>query len=273
MARVCSLLLAATALAGSGGWLAELQQWRERRETSLKADGGWLTVAGLSWLREGANTFGAATDNMIVLPEGSAPARAGTFELRAGQVTAVVDGRRRVLRPDSDDALSLGRLQLSVIRRGGRYAIRLRDNESALRREFKGLRWFPPDERYRITARFVAQPRTLRIVNVLGQSEERRSPGYAEFTLEDRTLRLYPVADRPGDPLFFIFRDRTSGRETYGGGRFLYTEPPRNGAVTLDFNRAYNPPCAFTPYSTCPLPPKENRLPVRIPAGEQAYRP
>lgn len=271
--RLWCLLLAAAALAASGDWLGELRQWRERREASLKADGGWLTVAGLFWLREGANAFGTGADNAIVLPEGSAPERAGVFELRAGEVTAVLDGRRQALRPDAADVLTLGRLKLSVIQRGGRYGIRLRDSDSALRRDFKGLRWFPPDTGYRVTARFIAQPRTLRIVNVLGQSEERRSPGYAEFTLEGRTLQLHPVADRPGDPLFFIFRDRTSGRETYGGGRFLYTEPPKDGAVTLDFNRAYNPPCAFTPYSTCPLPPRENRLPVRIAAGEQAYRP
>lgn len=268
--RLWPLLLAAAALA-AGPWLDELRQWRENREISLKADGGWLTVSGLFWLREGPNSFGTAPDNAIVLPAGAA--RAGVFELRGDTVTATIEGRSRVLRPDTADAVTLGSLTLGVIKRGDRYGIRMKDSNSALRRKFRGLRWFAPDPRYRITARFVAQPRTLLIANVLGQSEERHSPGYVEFSLDGRRLRLHPVADEPGGRLFFVFRDATSGKETYGGGRFLYAEPPRDGAVLLDFNRAYNPPCAFTPYTTCPLPPRENRLPVRIAAGERTYEP
>jgi uncharacterized protein len=258
VARTWACVLLALALPAAGGWREDLEAWRERREATLKADGGWLALAGLLWLREGAN------------PVPGAPV---VFHMRNGRITATAGGATRELRPDADDTLTAGRLKFEAIRRGDRFGVRWRDPESPIRRNFRGVRWFPPDPAYRVTARFAASPRKLPVANILGQIELRDSPGYVEFTLAGRTLRLHPTADSGAGQLFFVFRDQTSGRETYGGGRFLYADMPRNGAVTLDFNQAYNPPCAFTPYTTCPVPPKENRLPVRIAAGERAYEP
>jgi hypothetical protein len=276
-----ALLLAAPALAG-GGYVDEIESWRQRREERLKADGGWLTVEGLFWLEAGESRFGSDPGNPIVLPA-SAPARAGAFHLREGEtrfrlepaVVATLAGRpvsEGLLRPDSDDVLVLGPLTLQVIERGGKHAIRMKDMHSARRREFKGLRWYPVKESFRVVARFqpYTPPRTLQIPNVTGQVNPMACPGAAEFTLGGQTLRLEPVVEDPdATQLFFIFRDETAPGETYGAGRFLYAEMPKDdGTLILDFNKAYSPPCAFTPYATCPLPPKQNRLAVRIEAGE-----
>jgi uncharacterized protein (DUF1684 family) len=265
---------------------AGIETWRAQREARLKSDGGWLQVVGLFWLKPGATSFGTDPGNGIVLPAGSAPPRAGVFDLQGGKTTvrlepgvdATVDGKPitvRELRPDVPgpaDVVKLGpRLTLHVIERGGRYGIRLKDTQSALLKEFTGLRWFPVREEYRIDARFVPYdpPKKIPVPNILGQVEELPSPGYVAFTVGGREVRLDPVLEEPGaEELFFIFRDQTAGKETYPAGRFLYTPMPRDGVVALDFNKAYSPPCAFTPYATCPLPPKQNRLPVRIDAGE-----
>ena len=248
------------ALLAAGGYQSEIRQWQLDRERSLKADDGWLTVAGLFWLHEGIN-------RVEDLP--------GTFDLRAGKVTYRNGRQTRDLRPDSPgpaDELNLGDRTFFVIRRADRFGIRLRDKKSRYRREFTGLHFFPIQPEYRVTARFVAQTRRIAVLNILGQTEAMESPGYVAFRLRGRDLRLYPVLEQPGARnLFFIFRDQTARRETYGAGRFLYTDLPRSGKVVLDFNKAYNPPCAFTPYATCPLPPAENRLPVRIEAGELKY--
>jgi uncharacterized protein (DUF1684 family) len=281
-----------TAGSADEGYAASVQKWRQERETRLKADEGWLTVAGLFWLKEGTNGFGADPAGDIVLPAGSAPARAGTFELRGGKtavqmepgVEATCGGQplmalaRRALRTDAEeggpDVLKLGRLTLFVIERGGRYAIRLRDRDSRMRQEFTGLRWFPVKEQYRITARYVSYPslKPVAVPNILGGVEKMPSPGYAVFDLDGQEVRLEGVFEDPeATQLFFIFRDGTSGKETYPAGRFLYSDLPKNGAVVLDFNKAYNPPCAFTPYATCPLPPEQNRLPMRVEAGELRY--
>jgi hypothetical protein len=164
-------------------------------------------------------------------------------------------------------------LTLFVIERGEKIGLRLRDKRSALRRDFRGCRWYPVKPEYRVQGRFMAYPKTrkLRIPSVAGTSEEEESPGEVEFGWGGRKFRLTPVLD--GESLWFIFRDRTSGKTTYGGGRFLYADPPKDGSVTLDFNRAYNPPCAFNPYTTCPIPPPENRLSFPVEAGEMAYEP
>lgn len=269
-ARVFLAALAAAALFAASSFDSEIAEWRKSREAALRRDGGWLTVTGLFWLREGPNRFGKEASNEIALPDG--PARAGAFTLRNGKVTAAVDGGVREVRPDSDDLVKVGRLSLYVIKRGDRYGIRLKDPQSPYLREFHGLEYFPANQAYRIAARFVSQPRKIPILNVLGQTESDDCPGYVEFRLRNRDLRLYPVLEEANArQLFFIFRDQTSAKETYGAGRFLYADLPRDGKVVLDFNKAYNPPCAFTPYATCPLPPKENRLPVRIEAGEKTY--
>jgi uncharacterized protein (DUF1684 family) len=269
--RLLAAVFAGTALFAASTFQAEIAEWRKAREAELQRDGGWLTVTGLFWLREGVNRFGADASSDIVLPDG--PARAGEFTLRNGKVTVAMDGSARAIQPDSSDVVKAGRLSLFVIQRGDRYGIRLKDPESRNRRQFHGLDYFPANEAYRVTARFVAEPRKIPILNVLGQTEQDECPGYAVFRLRGQELRLYPVLEDPGaKSLFFIFRDLTSGKETYGAGRFLDTEDlPRGGRIVLDFNKAYNPPCAFTAYATCPLPPKENRLPVRIEAGEKTY--
>lgn len=267
---------------------AEVARWRTQREERLKADGGWLTVTGLFWLHEGANPFGSAPTNEITLPAGT-PGRAGVFELRQSKVSvrlqpgvaASVGGQPVTgIRPLADDGggspdvLTLGRTTMHVIERGGRFAIRLKDLDSAARRRFKGLTWYPVDASYRVTARFVpyAPPRPISVPNILGEIEEMRSPGYAVFTLGGKEVKLEPVLESAdARELFFIFRDLTSGKETYPGGRFLYSALPQEGTVVLDFNKAYNPPCAFTRYATCPLPPKGNRLDARVDAGEKTY--
>jgi len=256
---------------------AEIASWRRRMEDSLRAERGWLALVGLFWLEEGTNRFGSSADNPIVLPGSSAPEHAGSFVLHGGSVTlhpeaagVTINGQPATtaqLRSDAD-LVAIGDLTMLVLRRGERYAIRLWDRRSPARVAFAGRRWYPVDEGYRLAARFIAHdpPRTLPVPNVLGETEQRRSPGYAVFTLGDREHSLDSVTD--ADELFFIFRDQTAGDTTYPAGRFLKAAYPQNGQVTLDFNRAYSPPCAFTAFATCPLPPPRNHLPLRIEAGE-----
>ena len=270
MIRILLAAFAGMAVAAVSGYQSEIAQWRSQREARLKADGGWLTVAGLFWLREGPNRFGKDQTNDIVLPDG--PAHAGAFELHDGKVTAALDGEKRAMAPDSADVAKVGRLSLFVIKRGDKYGIRLKDPDSEYRRNYHGIEHFPANEAYRVTARWVAEPRKIPILNIIGQTEESECPGYAEFRLSGKEMRLSPIIEEPGaKELFYIFRDLTTGKETYPAGRFLYSDMPKDGKVVLDFNKAYNPPCAFTPYATCPLPPKENHLPVRIEAGEKKY--
>jgi uncharacterized protein (DUF1684 family) len=191
-----------------------------------------------------------------------------------------VDGRpvrSALLHADSSgkaEVVGMGPLRMHVIERGGRLAIRLKDMNAATRRAFSGLSWFDVDERYRITARFVPHPelKPVPVPNVLGQVEKMPSPGYAVFTMGGQEHRLEGVFEEPGaTQLFFIFKDETSGRETYPSGRFVYSGLPKDGVVVLDFNKAYNPPCAFTEFATCPLPPRQNWLKTRIAAGELRY--
>jgi uncharacterized protein len=271
--------------APDAAYRAEIQQWRRQREAALRADDGWLTVAGLFWLKPGANTAGTDPANDIVLPEGSAPAKAGVFDFHEGVISfqaapgvTVSDNGNAItaatLKADSSgspDILRLNALTMFVIARGNRYGIRLKDKNSAMRKAFTGLKYFPPKEEYRVKARFVPYdlPKMIAVPNILGQVEQEPSPGYVVFRLNGQACRLDPVTE--GDSLFFIFKDLTSGKETYPPGRFLNTEMPKDGEVVLDFNKAYNPPCAFTPYATCPLPPEQNKLPVAIEAGELRY--
>jgi len=265
-----ALALVVLPLVAAVTYQSEIAEWRQKREAGLRRDGGWLTVTGLFWLHEGSNVFGTGTKSDVVLPAG--PARAGVFELRNGTVTVNTDGRTREVKPDSDDVVNVGRLRLYVIRRSDKVGIRLKDPQSPYLKDFHGVDAFPPREEYRVTAQFVPDPKKIPITNILGQTEPEDSPGYAVFRLHGQEYRLRPVLDDPGSPdLFFVFRDQTAGKETYGAGRFLDTDHPKDGKVVLDFNKAYNPPCAFTPYATCPLPPKENRVAARIEAGEKKY--
>jgi len=268
--RLLIFLAPALALAAGAAYEAEINQFRQHREARLKAEDGWLTVAGLFWLHDGANAFGKDAGNRIPLPAG--PAQAGTFELHDGKVSVVMGGMHRALQPDSSDVVQVDRLKLFVIKRGDRVGVRLKDPASEYRRDFHGLDYFPVRDEYRIAAKWVAAPRQIPILNIIGQTEPSECPGYAIFQLAGKEHKLYPILEDPADKeLFFIFRDQTSGKETYGAGRFLYSDLPRNNQVVLDFNKAVNPPCAFTPYATCPLPPPENRLAVRIEAGEKKY--
>jgi len=262
----------------------QVQTWRQAREQSLKADDGWLTVTGLAWLSPGRNTFGAAPGSTVRLPAHASPA-AGAFVLDGAHVIVeVAPGvpvtragqpvTRAELRSDAGgqepDVLALGAVTMQVLSRGARLAVRIRDLRTPARAAFKGLRWYPVKPEYLVQARFLpaATPRTMRVDSVIGIPDDMSSPGTVEFQLGGKTLHLTPVIE-PGDPsLFFIFRDATAGKTTYGAGRFLHADPPRDGVVILDFNRAYTPPCGFTAYATCPLPPAENRLTLPIEAGE-----
>lgn len=287
---VAGVLLGLSVAAGADeAYRAGIRKWREEHEARLKADGGWLTVAGLFWLEEGPNRFGTDPSLEIVLPEGSAPARAGVFVLDGGETRVSLEPgvggriggetpRGAVgMRPDtsgSPDVLEMGPLSLHVIERGGRYGVRLKDKDNPARKTFTGLRWYDVKEEYRVVARWVPHepPKVVRVPNVLGQVQAMASPGHAEFTLGGKAVRLDGVLEEEdAEELFFILRDGTSGKATYGSGRFLYTGLPKDGLVVLDFNQAENPPCAFTPYATCPLPPPQNWLPVSVEAGELAY--
>lgn len=264
----------------------EHRQWRERRDRELRAEDGWLTVAGLFWLKEGANSFGTGKSMNIVLPPGAAPDQIGTLELVNGVVTLkVADGvtvnvgpkvvQTYEMRFDGDQqpaSFLAGSLKLSVIKRGARYGLRVRDKNSQALREFKGLEWFPARESYCVVATFTphAEPKEMIIMNVLGDELKMKSPGVLTFELDGRTHQLRPVMEND-EQLFIIFRDQTAGKTTYGAGRFLYADLPKEGKVVLDFNRAENPPCAFTLFATCPLPPRQNFLPIPISAGERAF--
>ena len=286
--------LAAVAIVSFAGesdaaYRASIEKWRAQREAGLKADDGWLSVAGLFWLHDGENRFGSDPSNDIVLP--SAPSDAGAFDFHDGKtvvhvhpgVPVTINGKRidtATLRPDSDpafsdkvDQITLGDLTLYIHQSGSRYAVRLLDKNSRLRKTFTGLRWFPIDASYRVVAQYVpyAKPKTVIVQNIMGDFTPTQMPGYVSFQLHGQPLRLDVESNSPDPGLSITFRDLTSGKETYGAARFLVTDEPKNGKVTLDFNEAYNPPCAYNPYTTCPLPTPENRLRVRIAAGEMTY--
>jgi uncharacterized protein (DUF1684 family) len=263
----------------------EIEQWRRSREAALRAEGGWLDVAGLFWLKPGANSVGTDPASDFVLPQGSAPPAVGRFNLENGEVIfepqrgvpATVNGKpaaRQVMKPDTSgapDTLRLGSLTMFVIRRGNRTGVRLKDSNNPARKNFGGLHYFSLRPSFRVKAKYALYdpPKKIKITNVLGQTSEDVSSGYVEFDLAGKHFRMEPLLE--GDELFIIFKDKTAGRETYPAGRFLYADLPKSGEVILDFNKAINPPCAFTPFATCPLPPPQNRLGVRIEAGELRY--
>lgn len=256
--------------------------WRLEMDASLRAEKGWLSLAGLFWLKEGMNSFGSGASNDIVLPGVSAPQEAGCFRLSQGKVTLrvaagsiAVDGESVVqseLKPDtsgSPSRLTLGDQTMMVIQRGERFGIRLWDDSRPERRTFPGRQWYPVRPEYRVEARFLEHdpPRSLQISDISGGLQEASTPGTVTFEVHGQQCQMEALGD-PEEELFLIFRDLTCGEGTYPGGRFLTTERPERGEVCLDFNRAYSPPCAFTPFATCPLPPQENYLRVRIEAGE-----
>jgi len=281
----CFLLAAVLMAASEPGYQSQIVNWRRNYETGLKKDNGWLTVAGLFWLKEGQNRFGSAAGPEIPLPAG-APPQAGSFELHEGKVWLNIErgiaidlngkpATARYLAPDNADApdmVTLGNISMQVLVRGQRYGIRLWDNGSPARKNFPGVGWFPVKDEYRITATFVAypEPKMIPIADVLGDTTPTASPGYVTFVMRGKEYRLEPVIE--DNELFFMFRDLTSGKQTYPAGRFFDAAMPRDGKVVLDFNRAHNPPCAFTAFATCPLPPQQNSLNVRIEAGELNFK-
>jgi uncharacterized protein (DUF1684 family) len=267
---------------------AGVLQWREQRFSSLTSDTGWLTLAGLFWLREGRNSFGSSSGNDLVLNTPALANTAGVFELTgrtvrflaqsAGGVTlAGAPAGDVVLKTDASSdptILASGTLRFFVIERGGKFAVRVRDLNNPRRREFRGLQYFPISSSWVVTAHFVPYPagRRIKIINILGMEEEDVSPGAVVFTKDGREWRLDTVQEGPGEQeLFIMFADGTSGQETYGGGRFLYIPLPSANTALLDFNKAFNPPCALNDFATCPLPPPQNRLQLRVEAGELKY--
>lgn len=262
------------------------EKWKADMVEDLKKN--WLTLAGLFWLQQGANSFGSDARNRVVLPEHSSPPTAGWFELQGDEVTvkfaadvrAQVDGQPATtakLQPDISGKatiVELGRLQMKVIRRGQRVGIRVKDLDSPAVRKYHGPIFYPLNPAYQVTAAWEPSDgrKTVDVPNVLGDVTPTPVAGLAHFKLNGRELTLSALGGNPKDGLFFVFKDLTSKSTTYPPGRFLDTGPVVNNTVILDFNEAYNPPCAVTPYATCPLPPKQNQLDVTIPAGEKYDR-
>jgi len=268
--------------------LAEVERWRSHRLARLTAPDGWLSIVGLWWLAEGSNTVGTAADSNVVLPQG--PSHLGTIEVSEGRAVLrgepgsgiFVDGEPLPgpsvpLRDDAEEPptlLSLGTLTFYVIRRENELAVRVKDTESEARKAFAGIPHYPVDPVWRVKGRFepYSPARSAPVPTVLDGVETYAVPGSVSFDLGGRTYRLDVFLERPDDDLFVVFGDLTNTETTFGGGRYLYTpQAGDDGVVVLDFNRAYNPPCVFTPHATCPLPLPQNRLDVRIEAGEQRY--
>lgn len=276
------ILLAAppSAAAKDDAYAKSLAKWKKERIFDLKRD--WLPLAGLAWLKPGENTFGSDASSRVLLPK-SAPAQAGVFLFNGDQITVRVREGARVtsgghavrelkLVPDDpgpETVLEMGSLRIHVIKRYRRYGIRIKDLASPEIKKFSGLSYFAVGSGYLVTGTFEPSPgKKVTIPDVTGDVNEVEVPGVVRFQLHGREFTLAPLPSENGR-LFFILEDQTKGKETYPAGRYLYADPPVDGKVVLDFNRAYNPPCAFTAYATCPLPPKENKLPVRIEAGEK----
>jgi uncharacterized protein (DUF1684 family) len=269
-------------------YVKQIRDYRERAEKSLRADNGWLTLAGRYILKTGENTFGTGDRNDVVFPKGTGPIGMGSIFVepdKADKVTVkMVPGltlrspsgseyTERVMSTNLEnrDWVSVGRLAFHIIEREGKYILRLADNESEVRKRFGGRAWYDIDEGLRLKAKYVPYdpPRKEKIVNILDEVSEETVPGYVEFDINGRTQRLDALAE--DNELFIIFADATGGDTTYKPGRFLYVKemPVPGKPFELDFNRAFNPPCAFSEFTTCPLPPKQNVLKVRIEGGEK----
>jgi uncharacterized protein (DUF1684 family) len=300
-ARIAVAFLGCFALPGAlfpqdASWQKDLAAWRAAHTADLLKPDGWLSLAGLEWLQPGDNSVGSAPDNKIHLAGGLA--HLAVLHLEGETVTlnpppggfprdflvAGVPAKPQSLRAEANNdkvspRLTIGTLNMYVIRREERFALRIKDSHSPYIVGFHGLKWYPPDASYQVTAKWIPySPRkTITLATLVGTSYDQPVPGAAEFTLAGKTFRLEPVLEDPAvAKLFFILRDTTSAATTYAACRFLYTGFPTNGLdkpgeLVLDFNRLENPPCAYTPFSTCPLPPPGNRLPIALPVGEQRY--
>jgi uncharacterized protein len=291
--RILALIALALPLAAAAAPPAEVERalvlkYRAEREQSLRSDEGWPTVVGLYWLKEGENRLGSARDLELSIADPRLPARAGSllrtgtavhYRPEPGSPLALLGGDGTRLRSDAEETpsrLELGTLEFLLIERAGALGLRMRDRESAARQAFRGLEYFPIDAGWVVDARFESYPagRREHIVNVVSQDLWLDAPGELVFERDGTSYRLEALLESSDSPeLFIMFRDQTSGRETYGAGRFLYVPRPTGVHVPIDFNLAHNPPCAFTHYATCPLPPPANTLALAVRAGELAYHP
>lgn len=270
---------------GSNEYLESVNKWSENRESRLKEESGWLNLVGLFWLNEGENTFGSDTKNNLVFPK-DMPANIGVFSLIDSVVTVKLNDNSEVqindklvssevLKSDIEDSttiMSYKNFKWFLIKRGDKFGIRLRDLNADLVKNFPGIHRFPINSDWKITAKLYPYnpPKQINIPTIIGTVDVEDSPGYVEFEMNDQKYKM--DAMKSGKGFFFVFADLTSGEETYGAGRFLSADAQNeNGEVILDFNKAYNPPCAFTKYATCPLPPEQNRLKLRITAGEKNF--
>lgn len=298
------LLLSTFLLGGAALWGAdakapdpavyrkEIEKWRQERVDSLKKEDGWLTLVGLYWLKRGANRFGSDPGLPVILPKDKSPAFAGNLALQVNPdpakstvtltaqpgVRLTADGKPVtgpvVLKTDADGKptiMQLGSLEFYLIRRQEKIGVRIKDKQSPLRAAFKGLDNYPIQPQWRVVARFEPyKDKKIAIANILGQVSQETSPGAVVFDWQGKTYRMDAMDGGKGS-LFLVFGDQTNGRETYGAGRFLDTDPPKDGKVVVDFNTAYNPPCAFTAFATCPLPPAQNKLALKVEAGEKKF--
>ena len=290
-------LIVAPAFAQDTSWEHELTAWREQHVADLLKPAGWLSLTGLEWLQPGDNSFGTAADNKIRLA-GNSAAHMGILHLEANSVqllpptggfppdlrVADAPAKTQLLTVEADNDknaphITIGTLNMYVIRREAKYALRVKDSKSPTLVGFHGVNWYAPDAKYRVKATWIpySPPKSVTLATLAGTTYSQPVPGVAEFVLEGKTYRLEPVHEDPAAPqLFFILRDTTSATTTYKACRFLYTVMPSNGVdkpgeLILDLNRLENPPCAYTPFATCPLPPPQNRLAIALPVGEKRY--
>ena len=274
----------------------EILNWRSEQESKLKSEKGWLTVVGLQWLHDGKNTVGSDPNSDVVLPK-SAPDHFGILDMTKNHFSLNLDSMASAEKETRDFSISgklgepkkkyelisdekgpptevrTGSVTFFLIKRGQKMGVRIKDAQAEARLHFTGRKWLEIKPEFRVVAKWVTHtvPMKLLVPDILGNESHEDCPGHAEFTLEGQLQKLYPTVE--DGQLFFVFRDKTSGKETYGASRFLNADMPQNSEVVLDFNKAVNPPCAFTNYATCPLPPPENMLKVKILAGELAHHP
>ena len=283
---ILSALVLATLTQTPQSYLTEALKWRIDRETALKRTDGWLSVAGLVWDTEGDSSIGSKKGSKIQIS--GIPAEVGKLTITKRKASLTVNPGADVkvngmavtgtvaIKTDADgvaDAVQFGTESFKVIVRGARIGARIFDSNSVFMKEFSGCHWYPVNENFRIKAKYTAYtpPRKVNIMNILGDVDSVAVPGYVEFVIDGKSCQL--DAQEEGDTLFFNFKDFTSGTITYPAGRFLNVPKPVDGFVDLDFNKAINPPCAFTSFATCPLPPSSNILKVRISAGELNHHP
>ncbi len=281
-----TVLISLVSVLAQSDYVKAVEKWRSAEAADLKKEDGWLTLAGLFWLKDGVNSVGRGSQFDVRLTDNFTQGKFGEIDFKNGVATLKVangvaaqwDGKPvSTIDLVSDEngkptEIRVGSEMFYLIRREDRFGIRLKDNQSKARVAFKGMNWFPVNESYRVPAHLEAlpEPKELMVPNVLGGHFKMKSPGVLRFALQGQEYSLQPVLQDDGS-LFIIFRDASNSSETYSAGRFLNADKPVNGQTTLDFNKAENPPCAFTPYATCPLPPEGNDLPVAIRVGEKRY--